>query len=180
VVVVFIDGATAYRPTTISSRQVHVVLVVKAVTLDSDPGQRYYRLAVVSKDGWCLSSSVSFPSVLLLYLLFSPCIVALSSVPPFLLFISHMFLFLVFYCYFAYILMKLQLQAFQSLVHHFHPTVYSRKEKSSRIFSMQSCSMRRKHPILHLSLVTNSLVRELLFSRMFPTPFRDDVVEDER
>lgn len=51
VVVVFIDGDTLYRPTTISSRQVHVVLVVKAVTLPDDPGQRYYRLAVVSKDG---------------------------------------------------------------------------------------------------------------------------------
>eukprot|EP01111_Echinosteliopsis_oligospora_P001485 TRINITY_DN12239_c0_g1_i1.p1 TRINITY_DN12239_c0_g1~~TRINITY_DN12239_c0_g1_i1.p1 ORF type:complete len:423 (-),score=78.42 TRINITY_DN12239_c0_g1_i1:184-1311(-) len=51
VVIVFIDADTPYRPTTISSRQVHVVLVVKAVTLDSDPGQRYYRLAVVSKDG---------------------------------------------------------------------------------------------------------------------------------
>jgi len=51
VVIVFIDGSTAYRPTTISSRQVHVVLVVKAVTIEQDPGQRYYRLAVVSKDG---------------------------------------------------------------------------------------------------------------------------------
>lgn len=51
VVIVFIDGDTLYRPTTISSRQVHVVLVVKATTLPSDPGQRYYRLAVVSKDG---------------------------------------------------------------------------------------------------------------------------------
>lgn len=51
VVIVFIDGDTPYRPTTISSRQVHVVLVVKAVTLESDPGQRYYKLAVVSKDG---------------------------------------------------------------------------------------------------------------------------------
>jgi len=51
VVIVFIDGDTPYRPTTISSRQVHVVLVVKATTLASDPGQRYYRLSVVSKDG---------------------------------------------------------------------------------------------------------------------------------
>jgi len=51
VVIVFIDGDTLYRPTTISSRQVHVVLVVKAVTLPDDPGQRCYRLAVVSKDG---------------------------------------------------------------------------------------------------------------------------------
>lgn len=51
VVIVFIDGDTLYRPTTISSRQVHVVLVVKATTIPSDPGQRYYRLAVVSKDG---------------------------------------------------------------------------------------------------------------------------------
>ncbi|EGG16091.1 RapGAP/RanGAP domain-containing protein [Cavenderia fasciculata] len=50
VVIVFQDGDTIYRPTTISSRQVHVVLVVKATTLESDPGQRYYRLAVVSKD----------------------------------------------------------------------------------------------------------------------------------
>eukprot|EP01132_Coremiostelium_polycephalum_P006168 gene6168-7682_t len=50
VVIVFQDGDTVYKPTTISSRQVHVVLVVKATTLDSDPGQRYYRLAVVSKD----------------------------------------------------------------------------------------------------------------------------------
>ncbi|EFA86568.1 RapGAP/RanGAP domain-containing protein [Heterostelium album PN500] len=50
VVVVFQDGDTVYRPTTISSRQVHVVLVVKAVKVESDPGQRYYRLAVVSKD----------------------------------------------------------------------------------------------------------------------------------
>jgi len=51
VVVVFQDGDTVYRPTTISSRQVHVVLVVKAVTLDTHPGERFYRLAVVSKDG---------------------------------------------------------------------------------------------------------------------------------
>lgn len=51
VVVVFQDGDTIYRPTTISSRQVHVVLVVKAVTLDTHPGERFYKLAVVSKDG---------------------------------------------------------------------------------------------------------------------------------
>lgn len=51
VVIVFIDGDTLYRPTTISSRQVHVVLVVKACMIPEDPGQRYYRLAVVSKDG---------------------------------------------------------------------------------------------------------------------------------
>jgi len=51
VVVVFQDGDTVYRPTTISSRQVHVVLVVKATTVDSHPGERFYRLAVVSKDG---------------------------------------------------------------------------------------------------------------------------------
>ncbi|KYQ89078.1 RapGAP/RanGAP domain-containing protein [Tieghemostelium lacteum] len=50
VVIVFQDGDTIYRPTTISSRQVHVVLLVKATTLESDPGQRYYRLSVVSKD----------------------------------------------------------------------------------------------------------------------------------
>jgi len=51
VVIVFQDGETVYRPTTISSRQVHVVLVVKAVTIPSCPGERFYRLAVVSKDG---------------------------------------------------------------------------------------------------------------------------------
>ncbi|GAM23464.1 hypothetical protein SAMD00019534_066390, partial [Acytostelium subglobosum LB1] len=50
VVIVFQDGDTVYRPTTISSRQVHVVLVVKAVRLESDPGQRYYRLGIVSKE----------------------------------------------------------------------------------------------------------------------------------
>ncbi|EGC36130.1 hypothetical protein DICPUDRAFT_54771 [Dictyostelium purpureum] len=50
VVIVFQDGDTVYRPTTISSRQVHVVLLVKATTLESDPGQRYYKMAVVSKD----------------------------------------------------------------------------------------------------------------------------------
>ncbi|KAF2068661.1 hypothetical protein CYY_010012 [Polysphondylium violaceum] len=50
VVIVFQDGDTVYRPTTISSRQVHVVLLVKAVTVESDPGQRYYKMAIVSKD----------------------------------------------------------------------------------------------------------------------------------
>ncbi|KAM9978796.1 hypothetical protein ACTFIY_012557 [Dictyostelium cf. discoideum] len=50
VVIVFQDGDTVYRPTTISSRQVHVVLLVKAVKLESDPNQRYYKMAVVSKD----------------------------------------------------------------------------------------------------------------------------------
>eukprot|EP01133_Synstelium_polycarpum_P005712 gene5712-6604_t len=32
------------------SRQVHVVLLVKAVKVESDPDQRYYKLAIVSKD----------------------------------------------------------------------------------------------------------------------------------
>ena len=49
VVIVFQDGDTIYRPTTISSRQVHVVFLVKAVTNPDDPDSRYYRLAVISK-----------------------------------------------------------------------------------------------------------------------------------
>ncbi|GAM26221.1 hypothetical protein SAMD00019534_093960, partial [Acytostelium subglobosum LB1] len=47
VVIVFQDGDTVYRPTTISSRQVLVVLVVKAVKIDNE---RFYRLAIVSRD----------------------------------------------------------------------------------------------------------------------------------
>jgi len=50
VVVIFQDGDTVYKPTTISSRQVHVVLVVKAVHVAADPMTRYYRLGVVSRD----------------------------------------------------------------------------------------------------------------------------------
>jgi len=51
VVIIFQDGDTIYRPTTISSRQVHVVFLVKVVQIDDDPKERYYRLSVISKDG---------------------------------------------------------------------------------------------------------------------------------
>jgi len=47
-VIVFLDGDGKYRPTTISSRQVHVVLVVKPENID---GEQYYQLGVVSKEG---------------------------------------------------------------------------------------------------------------------------------
>jgi len=50
VVIIFLEGDTVYKPTTISSRQVHVVFLVKAVKVEDDP-TTYYRLAVVSKDG---------------------------------------------------------------------------------------------------------------------------------
>jgi len=50
VVVVFIDGDSEYKPTTISSRQVHVVFVVKAVRLQAHPNKTYYKVAVVAKD----------------------------------------------------------------------------------------------------------------------------------
>jgi RAP1 GTPase activating protein 1 len=48
VVIIFQDGETIYKPTTISSRQVHVVFVVKEFLLNN---QKYYRLSVVSRDG---------------------------------------------------------------------------------------------------------------------------------
>merc|ERR1711916_2300 len=51
VVIIFQDGDTVYRPTTISSRQVHVVFLVKAVKKADSPDKTFYRLAVVSKDG---------------------------------------------------------------------------------------------------------------------------------
>jgi len=50
VVIIFQDGETVYKPTTISSRQVHVVIVIREVQVKSDPGGKYYRMAVVSRD----------------------------------------------------------------------------------------------------------------------------------
>jgi len=50
VVILFQEGDTVYRPTTISSRQVHVVFLVKVVQVEDDPKERYYRLSVISKD----------------------------------------------------------------------------------------------------------------------------------
>jgi len=50
VVIIYQEGDTIYKPTTISSRQVHVVFVVKTVKIPDDP-TTYYRLSVVSKDG---------------------------------------------------------------------------------------------------------------------------------
>lgn len=43
VIIVWQDGDTIYRPTTISSRQVHVAFVIKAVHVPEDPDQVYYR-----------------------------------------------------------------------------------------------------------------------------------------
>jgi len=51
VVILFQDGNTPYKPSTISSRQVHVVFVVKKVTVPEDPETTYYRLAIVSREG---------------------------------------------------------------------------------------------------------------------------------
>jgi len=52
VVILFQEGDTVYKPTTISSRQVHVVFVVKAVKgIANDPDTTYYRLSVVSREG---------------------------------------------------------------------------------------------------------------------------------
>eukprot|EP00008_Paramoeba_atlantica_P008645 CAMPEP_0201490566 /NCGR_PEP_ID=MMETSP0151_2-20130828/26638_1 /ASSEMBLY_ACC=CAM_ASM_000257 /TAXON_ID=200890 /ORGANISM="Paramoeba atlantica, Strain 621/1 / CCAP 1560/9" /LENGTH=372 /DNA_ID=CAMNT_0047876567 /DNA_START=133 /DNA_END=1251 /DNA_ORIENTATION=- len=51
VIIVWQQGNTKYRPSTISSRQVHVVFLVKAVEVADDPGQQYYQLAVISRDG---------------------------------------------------------------------------------------------------------------------------------
>lgn len=48
VVIVFQDGETVFRPTTISSRQVHVIFVVKSFQKDDET---FYRLSVISKDG---------------------------------------------------------------------------------------------------------------------------------
>lgn len=45
VILVWQDGETVYRPTTISSRQVHVAFVIKAVFVPDDPDQVYYRYA---------------------------------------------------------------------------------------------------------------------------------------
>eukprot|EP01104_Vermistella_antarctica_P006472 TRINITY_DN1717_c0_g1_i1.p1 TRINITY_DN1717_c0_g1~~TRINITY_DN1717_c0_g1_i1.p1 ORF type:complete len:376 (+),score=90.65 TRINITY_DN1717_c0_g1_i1:187-1314(+) len=50
VVIVFQDGDTVYRPTTISARMVHVVFLVKKVLNPEDPDNTYYRLAIISKD----------------------------------------------------------------------------------------------------------------------------------
>jgi RAP1 GTPase activating protein 1 len=51
VVIVWQEGDTVYRPSTISSRQVHVVLLVKEYKNPEDPSNRYYRIAVISRDG---------------------------------------------------------------------------------------------------------------------------------
>jgi hypothetical protein len=45
VIIVWQDGDTIYRPTTISSRQVHVAFVIKAVSVEEDPNETYYRYA---------------------------------------------------------------------------------------------------------------------------------------
>ena len=46
VVIIFQEGDQIYRPTTLSSRQVQVVFLVKPELVD---GERYYRLAVVRR-----------------------------------------------------------------------------------------------------------------------------------
>eukprot|EP00009_Paramoeba_aestuarina_P008398 CAMPEP_0201510570 /NCGR_PEP_ID=MMETSP0161_2-20130828/3201_1 /ASSEMBLY_ACC=CAM_ASM_000251 /TAXON_ID=180227 /ORGANISM="Neoparamoeba aestuarina, Strain SoJaBio B1-5/56/2" /LENGTH=370 /DNA_ID=CAMNT_0047905759 /DNA_START=26 /DNA_END=1138 /DNA_ORIENTATION=- len=51
VVIVWQEGNTKYRPSTISSRQVHVVFLVKEVKKADDPEGKYYQLAVISRDG---------------------------------------------------------------------------------------------------------------------------------
>jgi len=45
VVIIYQDGDTIYRPTTVSSRQIHVVLLVKSCVID---GERHYRYAALS------------------------------------------------------------------------------------------------------------------------------------
>eukprot|EP01118_Nematostelium_gracile_P009355 TRINITY_DN3141_c0_g1_i3.p1 TRINITY_DN3141_c0_g1~~TRINITY_DN3141_c0_g1_i3.p1 ORF type:complete len:198 (-),score=41.63 TRINITY_DN3141_c0_g1_i3:132-725(-) len=47
VVIIFQDGDTPYRPTTISSRQVHVVIVVREVRINEEI---FYRIACVSRE----------------------------------------------------------------------------------------------------------------------------------
>lgn len=47
VVILFQEGDTEYKPTTISSRQVHVVIVVKKIKLEEDPQNTYYRFTVL-------------------------------------------------------------------------------------------------------------------------------------
>jgi RAP1 GTPase activating protein 1 len=44
VIIIFLEGGTVYKPTTISSRQVHVVFVVKPLKLN---GERYYRFVTL-------------------------------------------------------------------------------------------------------------------------------------
>lgn len=47
VVVLYQDGETTYRPTTVSSRQIHVVILVKSIVVDDE---RHYRVAVVRRE----------------------------------------------------------------------------------------------------------------------------------
>eukprot|EP01094_Clydonella_sp_ATCC50884_P002417 TRINITY_DN1184_c0_g1_i1.p2 TRINITY_DN1184_c0_g1~~TRINITY_DN1184_c0_g1_i1.p2 ORF type:complete len:307 (+),score=95.66 TRINITY_DN1184_c0_g1_i1:883-1803(+) len=47
VVVLYQDGDTTYRPTTVSSRQIHVVVLVKSIMVDDE---RHYRVAVVRRE----------------------------------------------------------------------------------------------------------------------------------
>jgi len=47
VIIIYQDGDTIYRPTTISSRQIHVVFLIKSHMKD---GKRFYSLAVISRE----------------------------------------------------------------------------------------------------------------------------------
>ncbi|PRP82173.1 RapGAP/RanGAP domain-containing protein [Planoprotostelium fungivorum] len=51
VIILFLEGETVYKPTTISSRQVHVVILVKPVKISNKPGETFYRVSVVSREG---------------------------------------------------------------------------------------------------------------------------------
>jgi len=51
VIIIFQEGETVYKPTTISSRQVQVVLLVKPVHVEDRPEETFYRVGVVSRDG---------------------------------------------------------------------------------------------------------------------------------
>jgi len=51
VIIIFQEGETVYKPTTISSRQVQVVFLVKPVHIEDRPNDTFYRVGVVSRDG---------------------------------------------------------------------------------------------------------------------------------
>eukprot|EP01117_Protostelium_nocturnum_P011878 TRINITY_DN4336_c0_g1_i1.p1 TRINITY_DN4336_c0_g1~~TRINITY_DN4336_c0_g1_i1.p1 ORF type:complete len:391 (+),score=147.53 TRINITY_DN4336_c0_g1_i1:191-1363(+) len=51
VVIVFQEGETIYKPTTLNSRQTHVVILIKPIKLEDKPGETFYRVAVISREG---------------------------------------------------------------------------------------------------------------------------------
>jgi len=51
VVIVFLDKNAEWKPSYLTSRQIHVVVVIQQVELRKDPDETYYQVGIIAKDG---------------------------------------------------------------------------------------------------------------------------------